>query len=331
MTSPAASPSAPDVSIRVAGADDVDALFDIRTSVHENHQGLDELERIGVTPASVGETLAAGDARAWLASVDGRPVAFSMAKRPEATVFGMFVRPGYEGMGLGRRLMRRAEAWLFAGGAAEIWLKTDSSPDTRANGFYRHLGWRLDGLTEDGQNRYVRRRPVIRAAVPADAPGVLAIYGPVVRDTVISFEYDVPDEAEMRGRIVKTLGAGYPWLVACDDDVVTGYAYAGPFRARTAYDWTCEVSVYVHANHRGRGIGALLYERLFGLLREQGFRAVVAGATWPNRASEALHLGFGFRQVGLFPGIGWKAGEWHDVIFWQLDLHGRDEGPRRQP
>jgi L-amino acid N-acyltransferase YncA len=168
--------------------------------------------------------------------------------------------------------------------------------------------------------------PTIRAANPGDAAGVHAIYAPVVRDTVISFEYDAPDVGEMRSRIAKVQDAGYPWLVADDDGVVIGYAYAGPFRSRTAYDWTCEVSVYIHHDHRGRGIGALLYGKLFAVLRRQGFRVAIAGATWPNRASEALHLRFGFRQVGLFPGIGWKQGAWHDVIFWQLDLADANSG-----
>jgi L-amino acid N-acyltransferase YncA len=115
----------------------------------------------------------ADDARAWIADVDGRPVAFSMAKSAERTVFAIFVRPGYEGRGLGRALMNRAEAWLFASGADEIWLTTGSD----------------------------------LAARPGRTP-----------------------------------------------------------RARRC---TCR---------------------------------------------------FGFRQVGLFPRIGWKFGAWHDVIFWQLDL-----------
>lgn len=177
---------------------------------------------------------------------------------------------------------------------------------------------------ENNQEPNERRRPAIRAATAADAAGVHAIYAPVVRDTVISFEYDVPDETEMRRRITATLDGGFPWLVADDDGVVIGYAYAGPFRARTAYSWTCEVSVYIHESHRGRGVAVLLYERLFEVLRALNYRVAVAGATWPNHASEKLHLRLGFRQVGLFEGIGWKSGVAHDVVFWQLDLAPRD-------
>jgi L-amino acid N-acyltransferase YncA len=301
-------------TIRIASAHDIDALFDIRTSVQENYQGLEELAGIGFTHDSVREMLDA-DARAWIAEVGGEAVAFSMAKRAQRVVFAVFVRPGHEGRGLGRALMQRAEAWLFGSGADEIQLTTGSDPSLRAHGFYRRIGWKEDGPGTDGQVRYVRRRPVVRGATLDDAAGVHAIYAPVVRDTVISFEYDVPDVHEMRSRIAKIRDAGYPWLVADDEGVVIGYAYAGPFRNRKAYDWTCEVSVYVHAAHRGRGVGVVLYERLFAVLKAQGFRAAVAGATWPNAASEALHLHFGFRQVALFPGIGWKFGAWHDVIF----------------
>jgi GNAT superfamily N-acetyltransferase len=143
--------------VRIADIQDVETLFDIRTSVRENHQSREELAGIGVTPASVAEMLRT-DSRAWIADVDGRPVAFSMANAAERTVFAMFVRPGYEGRGLGRALMAEAEAWLFAQGADEIWLTTGSDPAIRANGFYRHLGWQEDGTTQDGQIRYTRTK-----------------------------------------------------------------------------------------------------------------------------------------------------------------------------
>jgi len=96
------------MKVRVATESDVEALFDIRTSVHENHQSLEELAAIGVTPASVGEMLRT-TSRAWLAEVDGQPVAFSMADAQQGTIFAMFVRPGYEGFGLGRALMQETE------------------------------------------------------------------------------------------------------------------------------------------------------------------------------------------------------------------------------
>jgi len=159
----------------------------------------------------------------------------------------------------------------------------------------------------------------LRRATRADAPGVLAIYGPVVRDTWISFEEVVPDEAELADRIA-TIGARFPWLVAERDGQVAGYAYATTFRARAAYRWTVESSVYVHEAHRGAGLARALMEALIDVLRALGHRKVVAGATMPNDASVRLHEALGFELVGTFPGVGLKFGAWHDVRFWALDL-----------
>lgn len=145
------------MEIRKATEADIPALFDIRTSVRENHQSLEELAPLGVTPQGIAGMLRTSS-QAWVAEVDGQPVAFSMADAGEGTIFAMFVRPGYEGRGLGRALMREAETWLFGRGWDEIWLLTGSDPKLRANGFYRRLGWQDAGLQEDGQIKYVKRK-----------------------------------------------------------------------------------------------------------------------------------------------------------------------------
>ena len=144
--------------IRRASPDDVELLFDIRTSVRENHQSREELATIRVTPESVAEMLR-GTWRGWVAEVDGEAVGFSIADAAEGTVFAMFVRPGREGLGAGRALMREAEDWLFSQGWDRIWLLTGSDPALRANGFYRHLGWTEAGWGSDGQVRFVKARP----------------------------------------------------------------------------------------------------------------------------------------------------------------------------
>lgn len=146
------------MNIRPATPDDVELLFDIRTSVLENHQSRGELASIGVTPRAVAEMLRT-TARAWVAEVEGRAVGFSMADAAEGTVFAMFVRPGREGRGVGRALMREAEAWLFAEGREEIWLLTGRDPALRAHGFYRRLGWTEAEWRADGQVKYVKSRP----------------------------------------------------------------------------------------------------------------------------------------------------------------------------
>lgn len=144
-------------TIRRATGADVEALFDVRTSVRENHQSRQELAAIGVTPESVAEMLRTTSG-AWLAEEDGRALAFSMADAAQGTVFAMFVRPGHEGRGLGRTLLHEAERWLFSRGWEEIWLLTGSDPALRAVGFYLHLGWKAAGLQADGQTKYVKRR-----------------------------------------------------------------------------------------------------------------------------------------------------------------------------
>ncbi len=159
----------------------------------------------------------------------------------------------------------------------------------------------------------------IRLARPGDARGVHAIYAPIVRDTAISFELDAPSEEEMRGRIVDTL-ATHPWLVWEEAGRVAGYAYASRHRERLAYQWSVDVSCYVHADFRRRGIGARLYRALLELLRAQGYFNAYAGIALPNAASVALHESVGFRPVGVYRGVGYKREAWHDVGWWHCRL-----------
>jgi GNAT superfamily N-acetyltransferase len=143
--------------IRLATTEDIESLFDIRTSVRENQQSREGLAKNGVTPQSIAEMLRT-TSRAWIGLDDGLPVAFSMANSDQATVFAMFVRPGHENQGFGRRLMREAEAWLFSCGCDEIWLLTGGEPGIRASGFYRHLGWQPAGVEDDGQLKFTKKR-----------------------------------------------------------------------------------------------------------------------------------------------------------------------------
>lgn len=162
-------------------------------------------------------------------------------------------------------------------------------------------------------------RITIRFATAQDAAGIQAIYAPIVRDTVTSFEMEVPSVDDMRQRIVQTV-IQYPWLVGDDGGTVCGYAYAGAYRKRTAYQWSVEVSVYVHADCRRQGVGRALYTALFALLIEQGYVSAFAGATLPNPGSVGLHEAMGFQPVGVYPNVGYKMGAWHDVGWWGLAL-----------
>jgi L-amino acid N-acyltransferase YncA len=168
---------------------------------------------------------------------------------------------------------------------------------------------------------------IIRLATPEDAPGVQAIYAPVVRETVISFELEPPTVEEIRQRIVKTLGQ-WPWLVCEREGGILGYVYASQHRTRPAYQWSVDVSVYVHANTRRLGVGRALYRSLFSLLTLQGFYQVYAGITLPNPASVRLHESLGFQPVGVYRAVGYKLGAWHDVGWWQLTLKERVTPPK---
>lgn len=169
---------------------------------------------------------------------------------------------------------------------------------------------------------------VVRPARASDAGAMARIYRPHVVGSPVSFELVPPDAAEMEARF-RAGSATHPWLVADGPDGVVGYAYAGPFRSRAAYDWTCESTVY--AGVPRRGIGRRLMEALIAELRALGYRTVVAGVTLPNAGSVGLHEALGFVAAGRFPAVGFKDGVWHDVGFWTLDLGDVDGSVRPRP
>jgi L-amino acid N-acyltransferase YncA len=175
----------------------------------------------------------------------------------------------------------------------------------------------------------VRALPVIRLAEDDDAEALLAIYSPIVRDTPISFELVPPSAAELRAR-VRAILERTPWLVCTAAGELWGYAYAGPFRARPAYQWTVEVTLYVAEEHRRKGVARALYTALLAALRLLGYRMVYAGIALPNPASVRTHEALGFAPVGVFKAAGYKLGRWHDVGFWQFALVD-DDAPLAPP
>jgi L-amino acid N-acyltransferase YncA len=156
-------------------------------------------------------------------------------------------------------------------------------------------------------------------ASSADAAACAAIYAPYVTDSAISFETEPPDAAEMADRIAAAT-ARHAWLVGEEDGRVIGYAYGGPFRARAAYRWAAEVSIYLEVGRRRTGAGRALYAALFERLGGLGFTEAVAGMTLPNEASAGLHVAMGFETVGTFRRVGHKFGTWHDVQWLQRPL-----------
>ena len=171
----------------------------------------------------------------------------------------------------------------------------------------------------------------IRLASDADAAAIQAIYAPYVLETPISFELTPPSVETIAQRLHKTLPS-YPWLVCADAaGAVVGYAYAGRFAERAAYDWSAEVSAYVRRDCHRRGVGAALYTSLLALLKLQGYHTAVAIIALPNDASIGLHRSFGFKDAGVLNEVGFKLGSWHDVAYLELALQPQSEPPRLRP
>lgn len=170
---------------------------------------------------------------------------------------------------------------------------------------------------------------IIRMATPSDASQLVAIYRPYVEQTVITFEYEVPTIYEFQQRISQTL-LRYPYLVATDDTgKIYGYAYAGKFKTRAAYDWSAEVSVYLDQQCQGRGIGSALYQGLEQILAAQHVYQLLACITLDNQESVLFHEGMGYTTVGSFSKVGFKHECWHDIVWMQKQLNELPVQPLR--
>jgi L-amino acid N-acyltransferase YncA len=161
----------------------------------------------------------------------------------------------------------------------------------------------------------------IRPAEPRDIAAITRIYGHAVRHGTASFELEPPDDAEMTQRYQRLLAGGYPYLVAELGGEIAGYAYAGPYRARPAYHWSVEDSIYIAPQAHRRGIGRALLDRLIAESEAGGFRQMIAViGDSANAASIELHRAAGFRMVGTFDNVGFKLGRWLDSVLMQRPL-----------
>lgn len=161
----------------------------------------------------------------------------------------------------------------------------------------------------------------IREAAVEDAARLLEIYAYYVEKTAITFEYDVPSLKEFRGRIAH-IKERYPYLVIERDGVIEGYAYAGVFKDRAAYDRSCEMTIYLDREAVGEGLGRKLYEALEEALKAQGILNLYACIGYPDEADEHLdynsaqfHEHLGYRTVGTFHQCGYKFGRWYSMIW----------------
>ncbi len=161
----------------------------------------------------------------------------------------------------------------------------------------------------------------IRTARTEDAERLLEIYDYYVRNTAISFEYETPSLEEFRGRMEHTLRS-YPYLVIVRDGRIEGYAYAGPFKSRAAYDRSCEISIYLDRDARRCGLGRKLSEALEAALKERGILNVYGCIAYPETEDEYLttnsadyHAHLGYRIVGTFHKCAYKFGRWYNMIW----------------
>jgi L-amino acid N-acyltransferase YncA len=168
----------------------------------------------------------------------------------------------------------------------------------------------------------------IRPAAPTDIAAITRIYAHAVEHGTASFEIEPPAEAEMARRQQALLGKGFPYLVADIAGTVAGYAYAGPYRDRRAYDWCVEDSIYVAPEFHRKGIGRILLTHLIAEAQRLDFRQMlgVIGDS-ANTASIAVHAATGFRLIGTFQSIGFKHGRWLDTVLMQLALGSGDATP----
>jgi L-amino acid N-acyltransferase YncA len=169
----------------------------------------------------------------------------------------------------------------------------------------------------------------IRSAEPRDIPAITRIYAHAVTHGTASFEIDPPDETEMTRRFATLQDGNFPFIVADINGAIAGYAYAGPYRARPAYRFTVEDSIYIDPTAQRRGIGRALLARLLAEAEAAGFRQMIAViGDSANTPSIALHQAAGFRMVGTFEAVGFKFGGWLDSVLMQKTLgSGADSLP----
>lgn len=183
-------------------------------------------------------------------------------------------------------------------------------------------------------------RMLVRLVQDSDLSAITEINDWYILRTTANFSVDPVGVEAMRDEWLADQER-FPWLVAIDEpegeprtdagapreQSVVGFAKASSWKGRCAYDWSAEVTVYVHHEHHRRGIGLMLYERLFAILRDQGYRSLLAGITQPNEPSVRLHERMGMTRAGYYSRVGWKFGAWHDVAYWQMALGDGDSPP----
>lgn len=170
-------------------------------------------------------------------------------------------------------------------------------------------------------------------ATEGDAGAVLAIYAPYIEQTGVTFEYEVPDEAQFRARMERVLGK-YPYLVACDGDRIVGYAYAKELGERAAFSHSVETAIYLAQDGRRSGTGSLLYRELERILKLQNVTNVYAAVSYREQEDETIshasplfHLAVGYHKAAHFRKCGYKFGRWYDIIWYEKNIAEHGDRP----
>ncbi len=173
------------------------------------------------------------------------------------------------------------------------------------------------------------QKVIIRPVTPADIEAITRIYADAVLHGTASFEIEPPDQTEMLRRQTALLDDRYPYFAAEIGSAVAGYAYAGPYRARPAYKWSVEDSVYVAPDMHRKGVGGLLLRALLAASAQRGFRQMIAVIGDSSQiASIVAHERAGFSHVGTLRSVGFKHGRWLDTVLMQRPLgHGDATAP----
>jgi Sortase and related acyltransferases len=180
-------------------------------------------------------------------------------------------------------------------------------------------------------NTYIMENPlakkVIRLATPDDCSAILSVYTPFVKETTVTFEYEVPLIEDFRERL-EVIAQTYPILVLEVDERIIGYAYATSFKPRAAYQWVAETVIYLRPDCGGHGLGQLLYFALIEVLKLQGICQGIGVITAENTVSVGFHRKMGYHESARLEKVGFKFGRWLDVLWMQNQFAQLMEQPQ---
>ncbi len=276
-------------------AADVPALFHVRTRTRENALTLGELQRLGIDPQSVTESLMAST-KGWLCDVSGQVVAFSMADRATAEFLVIAVLPEYEGKGIGGKLMALTREWLAASGCTRAWLTTDLDTTLRAYGFYRKQGW-TDWKIERGLRwMELSLRATIERAGHSDIPALVELMGQFYAES--SYALDRDWATASFAQLLRDEARGAVWIARCGGEPAGHVVLA--LRHSMEFGGLAGVidDLFVRPQFRRQGVGTALLSELFDACRKLHVAAVDVEVGPGNVAASALYRAFGLQGHG---------------------------------